>query len=159
LLPIRWGKGNGNGEEQIGEANVRLNALMMGGNLVAVDPGFTKCAAIRFLPVLARTEKSCSLFKGSRPAPSIYFFRTIGCFLYLRVGDYKFYPLCSAYYEILNVLLNLSTIEWLSTLFYISGCLSLGAGSLPTESFSELSAGGSLPDSLSVGNFLGNCYF
>jgi hypothetical protein len=54
---------------------------------VAVDPGLTKCAAIRFLPVLASTEKSCYLFNGSRPAPNIYFLRMMGCFLYLLVGD------------------------------------------------------------------------
>jgi hypothetical protein len=74
----------------MGDANVRLNALMMGGNRVAVDPGLTKWAAIRFLPVLARTEKSCYLLSGSNPAPSIYFLRIIGYFLYLLVGDYKF---------------------------------------------------------------------
>lgn len=77
LLPILCGKGNGNGEEHIGEAKVLLKVLMMGGNRVAVDPGFTKCAAIKFFPVLANSEKSCYLFKGSKPAPNIYFFNTI----------------------------------------------------------------------------------
>lgn len=90
LLPILWGSGKGNGDEQIGEANVRLNVFIIGGNLVAVDPGFTKWAAIKFFPVLASTEKSCSLLSGSKPAPNISFFRTIACFLYLLVGDSKF---------------------------------------------------------------------
>ena len=129
LLPIRWGKGSGNGEEQIGEAKVLLNALIIGGNRVAVDPGFTKWAAIKFLPVLANTEKSCSLFKGSKPAPSISFLRIIWCFLYLLVGDYKFYPL--AYYDILKVPLNLSTIEWFKELLSKSWpCLAFGFGNL-----------------------------
>lgn len=56
--PILWGNGSGNGEEQIGEAKVRLKTLMIGGNLVLVAPGFTKCAAIRFFPVFAKIEKS-----------------------------------------------------------------------------------------------------
>jgi hypothetical protein len=100
--------------------------LIMGGNRVAVEPGLTKWAAIKFFPVLARTEKSCSLLSGSSPAPSISFFSTMGCFLYLLVGDYRFSPLCASSSETLNVLLSLSTIEWLSILFYISWfCLSL----------------------------------
>jgi hypothetical protein len=56
--PILWGKGRGNGEEQIGDARVLLKTLMIGGKRVLVAPGLTKCAAIRFFPVFARTEKS-----------------------------------------------------------------------------------------------------
>jgi hypothetical protein len=56
--PILWGSGSGNGDEHMGEARVLLKTLIIGGNLVLVAPGFTKCAAIRFLPVLANTEKS-----------------------------------------------------------------------------------------------------
>jgi len=70
----------------MGEARVRLKTLIIGGYLVLVAPGLTKCAAMRFLPVLAITEKSCSLFKGSSPAPNIYFLIAIGCFLNLLVG-------------------------------------------------------------------------
>lgn len=86
LLPILCGNGNGKGDEQIGEANVRLNTFKTGGNLAFIAPGFTKCALIRFLPLLAKIEKSCYLFKGSIPAPSIYFLIPILCVLYLLVG-------------------------------------------------------------------------
>lgn len=131
----------------MGEANVLLKALIMGGNLVAVEPGLTKWAAIKFFPVFAKTEKSCYLFSGSRPAPSISFFNTIWCFLYLRVGDYRFSTGWSAYSEILNVWLNLSTIEWFKTLFSISWvCLIFWGGSLETDSTKDPSAGGSFPD-------------
>ncbi len=130
----------------MGEAKVLLKAFIIGGNLVAVEPGLTKWAAIKFLPVFAKTEKSCSLFKGSKPAPNIYFLSTIWCFLYLLVGDYKFYPFWSASSDILNVPLNLSMIEWFKELLSIS-CpfVSFGAGSL-TDSAKEESAGGSFPD-------------
>ena len=75
--PILWGSGNGNGKEHIGDAKVLLKTFIIGGNLVLVAPGLTKCAAIRFFPVFAKTEKSWSLFKGSEPAPSISFFKVI----------------------------------------------------------------------------------
>lgn len=86
LLPILCGRGKGKGEEQMGEASVRLKTFIMGGYLVLVALGLTKCAAIRFLPVLAITEKSWSLLSGSRPAPNISFLIAMGCFLYLLVG-------------------------------------------------------------------------
>jgi hypothetical protein len=49
---------SGKGELHIGEASVLLKTFMIGGNRVFVAPGFTKCAAIKFFPVLAKTEKS-----------------------------------------------------------------------------------------------------
>ena len=116
LLPILWGRGSGKGEEQIGEAKVLLKTLMMGGYLVLVALGFTKWADIKFLPVLANTEKSCSLLRGSNPAPSISFFRAIGCFLNLRVG-LSISLLSSPSSAILNFSLSLSTIEWSNPLF------------------------------------------
>lgn len=144
----------------MGEAKVLLNAFMIGGNLVAVEPGLTKWAAIKFFPVLAKTEKSCYLLSGSKPAPNIYFLRTIWCFLYLLVGDSKFSAGCSTYYEILNVWLNLSTIEWFNTLFYIYWvCFNFWGGSLDIDSFNDPSGGGNFPDSFNVGSFFGICYF
>lgn len=58
LEPMRWGRGKGKGDEQIGEASVRLKTFMIGGKRVLVGFGFTKWAAIRFFPVLAKIEKS-----------------------------------------------------------------------------------------------------
>lgn len=128
---------------------------------MAVEPGFTKWAAIKFLPVLAKTEKSCYLLSGSRPAPNIYFFSTIWCFLYRLVGDYKFYWGWSVSSDILKVPLNLSTIEWFNMLFSISwgACFSFCGGSFDKDSLKELSFGGNFPDSLREGNFFGTCYF
>jgi hypothetical protein len=86
LLPILWGNGNGKGDEQMGDANVRLKTFKTGGKRAFMAPGFTKWALIKFFPLLAKIEKSCYLFKGSIPAPNIYFFIPILCVLYLLVG-------------------------------------------------------------------------
>ena len=40
--PILCGRGKGKGEEQIGEAKVLENTLIIGGYRVAVLPGLTK---------------------------------------------------------------------------------------------------------------------
>lgn len=110
LLPIRWGNGNGKGDEQIGDAKVRLNTFNTGGKRAFMAPGLTKCALMRFLPLLANIEKSCYLFKGSTPAPSISFLIPILCVLYLLVGlSTGCYSTCWFTYR--NVLLNFDTNE------------------------------------------------
>jgi hypothetical protein len=63
---------------------------MMGGNLVAVDPGLMKCAPISCFGFPAKLEKSCYLLSGSKPALSISLSSGFDPFLYLLVGDYKF---------------------------------------------------------------------
>ncbi len=166
LEPILWGNGNGKGDEHIGDAKVRLKTFIIGGKRVFVAPGFTKCAAIKFLPVLAKIEKSWSLFKGSSPAPSISFFNVIWCFLYLLVGLYAGSPWysSSSCSLILNFLLILSTIEWskgwlfsngfsIISLLLVKGCCDWYFEKL---SLNE-DVGSSLlsEDSLSVGSFFG----
>lgn len=126
-------------------------------------PGLTKWAAIKFLPVLAKTEKSWSLFRGSSPAPNISFFSDIWCFLYLLVGLSTGSPWYSSSYcsLILNLLLNFSTIEWSKgwfgfsdiSLLLVRGCW---AWYLEKLSLNEEEGSSFLSDdSLRVGSFLG----
>ena len=110
LLPILWGKGSGKGDEQIGEARVRLNTLRTGGNLGLVAAGFMKWAFIKFLPLLARMEKSCCLLRGSIPAPNISLLIPILCVLYLLVG-LSTGSSSTGWFTYLNVLLILETMD------------------------------------------------